>query len=154
MIKRIAVDAVLFIAIMIVAIQVQSVLRAVETKRALELSPTTYSELIPDKDEYTAGDLIGFTYDRTCKVDDSALPLLMLTVDAFENLDTGEIFVGTFASRIVRRNGTEHLRALRRLSPDCTPGTYSFEGWISIQGTLPTQPVPYFSRKFRVVAPR
>lgn len=150
MIKQIGINALLFAALLVLALQSKNILSEVRTKRALEASPTTYGELIPDKEEYSAGELIRFSYDRTCNVNDAALPLLMLTVDSFENLDTGEVFMGTFASRIVRRNGTEKFNALRRLSEDCTPGTYSFEGWISIQGSVPTQPVPYSSRKFKV----
>lgn len=149
--KRVVVDTLLFVAILIVAAQGQSILHAIDVRRALAASPVTYDELIPDREEYFPGDLIRFTYNRKCKGDNADLPLIMLTVDSFENLDTGEIFVGTFASRIVRRNGTEHLQALRRLSTDCTPGIYAFEGWVSIQGVVPTQPVPYSSRKFKVL---
>lgn len=152
MIKRIIGDAVLFAAIMFLAYQGQNILRVVQTKQAFEASPVTYSELIPDKEEYEAGELIGFTFERTCKTNPTSLPLLMLSADSFENLDTGEMFTATsLASRSVRRNGTERLRALRRLSPDCTPGTYSLEGWVNIQEAFATQAVLYSSRPFKVV---
>lgn len=153
MIKQLGVNLLLFVAMLYLVIQGAYTWRAVTEKRSFEQSPVVYSELIPDREEYYPGDLIQFTFDRTCKVADyQQLPLLMLTVDSFENLETGHVFSGTFASRIVRRSGTEHLNALRRLSDDCTPGSYLFEGWVSIQGAYPVQPVPYSSRKFVVKA--
>ena len=149
MIKRILADAIIFAAIIVIGLEVDALRRSQNEKQYFRASPVQYGELVPDKTEYAPGDLITFQYDRTTiSLDDAHL--LMLTIYSFENLDTGEIFTGTLASRIIRQDGSQHLRATRRLSTDATPGTYAFEGWASIQGKDSIRAVPYSSQIFTV----
>lgn len=116
-------------------------------------SQVEYSELIPDKDEYRAGDLMRFTYNRTvsAKMSDQA-PILLLTVDSFRNLDTGEVFEGLFANRVVRNGGEIKRSGARRISQDATPGTYVLEGWASVQSNPLSAPSVYNSKAFRIVS--
>lgn len=65
MIRRILIDAALFVAIFVIAIQGQAIYRKIETKLALESSPVVYSELTPDKEEYAPGELVRFSYDQS-----------------------------------------------------------------------------------------
>lgn len=108
---------------------VQIVRTATVVKEQAELAASTvlYFDVKPEKPEYHPGDLISFTYTRIDKKEDN-YPLLLTTIDSFENKDTGEIYPGQVGARVILHSGTEHRRATRRLADWATPGTYVWEG--------------------------
>lgn len=151
LIVRIAADAVLVTLAGLALIQLAATRKAIDRQRKFASSPVKYSVLVPDKQQYHPGDLISFSYHRFAQLEQDDDLLLLLTIDSFENLNTGEVFPGVQASRIIKKSGDFTARATRRLSLDASPGTYSFEGWLSVQGDVPIRNAPYFSQTFQVV---
>jgi len=139
--------------IVFVSAQVWNVRKAMIEQAELAKSGITYTKIYPDKNEYAAGDLVHFSYTRTADAE-GKYPLLLLTLDSFENMDTGEIYAGTMGARVIKQSGTRNLRATRKLPDYASPGTYTLEGWISSQTNRLTRAEYYSSEPFRVVAPK
>lgn len=141
-------------AFLLMSLQLYMTNESVKEARDLEASPILYGEVISDRLEYRAGDLITFSSVRyvtpTAK---QPLPILLLTIDSFENQDTGEVFSAQMASRIVRETGERHFKATRRIPADCTPGRYVFEGWASSQTSRMSRAVSYSSNEFTILPP-
>lgn len=136
-------------------LQIYNVKTTVIRAQELSASPISFTEFIPDKAEYVPGELIHFHYTRTCNPSrEQPLPILLLQLDTFENIGTGEVFQGTMASRIVKRSGSENLNATRIIPKETTPGTYIFEGWASSQVSRLSKATAYSSGTFKVVAPQ
>lgn len=128
----------------------QTILRA----QQLASSPVTFDEYQPDRAEYSPGDIAHFTYVRHCHPsEEQPLPILLLQLDSFENIDTGEVFQGTMASRIIKQAGDQKLIATRVLPEHMSPGRYVFEGWASSQVSRLSKATAYVSRQF-IVKPR
>jgi hypothetical protein len=92
------------------------------------------------------------TYTRETKLPHAEYPLLLLTIDSFENFDTGELFEGATNARIVQHNGTIEQQASRKLPDWITPGNnYAFVGWSSSQTNRFHAASYYMSNRFKVV---
>jgi len=139
--------------IFFVSMQVYQVRKEMIAVAELGKGWVVYSKIVPDKAEYAPGELVHFNYTRTSDVE-GTYPLLLLTLDSFENMDTGEIYAGTMGARVIKQSGTRNLRATRKLPDYASPGTYTLEGWISSQTNRLTRAEYYSSEPFRVVAPK
>lgn len=136
-----------------VVFQIWSVKQSIEKVSELAKTTVSYSSYTPDKTEYYPGDLVRFTFTRTAHEDNqSSYPILLLVVDGLTNQDTGEVFPGVFAPRIIRHSGAEVLHALRKLPDYITPGTYILEGYASTQTNRLTRVNHYTSDPFKVLA--
>jgi hypothetical protein len=140
-----------FAGFLLASLQLYLLNISLQETRELEASPIVYGEVVSDRLEYRPGDLITFRSVRYVKpTAKQPLPILLLTIDSFENQDTGEVFSAQMASRIVREEGERHFKATRRIPPDCTPGTYVFEGWASSQTSRMSRAVAYSSNTFTI----
>jgi hypothetical protein len=142
--------ALLFIAVGCVLAQLWNTKERVQLSQELEQSPIEFSSWTPEKAEYQPGDLIHFTFTRTTK--EQKEPLLLISVDFFENADTGEIFRAASVPKKIREWGSESVVAARRIPNECPPGRYTLEGLASAQTTRLTRTVGYSSEAFTIVA--
>lgn len=132
-------------------LQIWSVRQAIRASGDLGESHIAYSELIPDKPEYVAGDLASFTFTRKT-TEPSGYPILLLICDGFEHQGTHEVFPGILAPRIIKQEGTEEIHAIRRIPEWAPTGTYIFQGWSSSQTGRPNRANYYASGPFLIKA--
>src|SRR6185295_18127885 len=125
-----------------------------QLQRSWELDKTyiTFSELDIDKDEYYPGDIVGFSYTRFAQRE-GTYPVVYISIDCFENIDTGEIFPGITGARIVKESGNVTRHGLRKLPEYATPGRYKIEGSVISQTNRLTAAQAYTSEAF-VVKPK
>lgn len=141
-----------FALLVCIAYEAIAISLAVQKGRELEESPITYDIAQPDKQEYFPGELIHFTNARhVSPTKTQPLPILLFTLDSFENIETGEVFPGTQAARIVREIGDHPFHATRRIPADASPGIYVFEGLGASQSSRLARATPYTSQPFRVL---
>lgn len=107
---------------------------------------------IPDRAEYYPGDTIRLKYTRITKFDSEKGPLLLYSLDAFENKTNGEIFPGVIIGRIIDAPGKVERTAVRHVPNEATPGEYIFEGWMQAQTSRRSLPVAYESERFTIKA--
>lgn len=138
------------IAICLAVFQAYSAKQQANLAKELEESPIIFTDWTPDKTEYRAGDLIKFTYTRT--VLPNKVPLLMVMVETFSNIDTGEEFLGARSTKKLKTDGTEQIAAARRIPLDCTPGRYVVEGLANAQSTRIARAIGYSSTEFKIIS--
>lgn len=143
---------VILLAFFLIVLQLFLVSRSVKENRRLAKTYVAYNELDIEKDEYRAGDVVGFNYTRTASKEET-YPVLYETIDSFENVDTGDVFPGVSAVRIIYEPGVEHRHGVRKLPDYATPGRYRVEGSIRSQTSRLTSAIPYRSEVF-VVKPK
>lgn len=150
MTARIWSNMALALILSVVAFQFYSSKQAANAASELAESPIIFSDWTPDKTEYQAGDLIKFTYART--VLPNKVPLLMVMVETFSNIETGEEFLGARSTKKLKTGGTEQIAAARRIPLDCTPGRYVVEGLANAQSTRIARAIGYSSTEFQIKA--
>ena len=149
---RLASMGIIILFFVLLMLQLASTKR--QLQRAWELDKTyiTFSELDIDKDEYYPGDIVGFKYTRYAQRE-GTYPVVYISIDCFENIDTGEIFPGITGARIVKESGETVRHGLRKLPDFATPGRYKIEGSVISQTNRLTAAQAYTSEAF-VVKPR
>jgi len=137
--------------IFLVLTQFWLVVDAARKQTELDKPMFSITKLKPDKTEYHPGDAVHFTFERnSAAIGGVTFPVVLLTVDSFENQDTGEIFEGEIGARVIHAPGGIRRRATRMLPEGATPGIYILEGWARAEGKRLSQGVPFESEPFKV----
>jgi hypothetical protein len=144
---------IVFCAVILVVIQLWIVRNSIIDGQFASEAPIKFvREMVPERSEYVAGEQIRFLYDRHVVFDPAKGPLLTVTVDSFENVETGELYPGATIGRVIDQPGPITRKAVRRLPVDMAEGTYVFKGWMHAETMRRSLPVAYRSRPFKVYA--
>lgn len=103
----------------------------------------------PDRKEYKPGDIIKLKYTRTVKFNPET-PLLVISINAFENQTTGEIFGGSIIGRVIQKPGTAERTTVIKIPEYATEGTYIFEGWMRAETSRRSIPKGFQSLPFTI----
>lgn len=96
---------------------------------------------------FKPGQWVRFRYERVS----TESGVLVLLLDTFENLDTGESYEGSLMGKAIDKAGPQRLEAVRQLPWRMAPGHYRLVGWASPQTSKRSQPTGYLSDVFEVV---
>lgn len=149
--KTILADLLLCIGIGLLVINAIITHMRIHETAIAEQSPIEWlSNWQPDKDDYFSGDVIRFTVTRTVEFEKGKKETLLVTLDSYRNLDTGEIYPGAVMGRVVTEPGEATVQFARRLPNFLKSGTYRIEGWELAATARRTLPAAYYSESFTV----
>ena len=135
------------VALFFVILQSAAIHSAARKAALSQETPIKFLGLLePDRHIYKPGDTLRLTYTRQTTEPD----FLVLMVESFENLETGEVFPGPLLGRSVGSMGTLTTRSVRVLPKELPPGQYVLEGWALPQTSRRSLPSRYTSESFEV----
>ena len=135
------------LAAFFVLLQSMSIQSAASKAALAAESPIKFLGLLePDRPAYRPGDTLRLTYTRQTTEPD----FLVLMVESFENIETGEVFPGPLLGRSAGGMGTLTTRSVRVLPRELPQGHYVLEGWALPQTSRRSLPSRYTSEPFEV----